>query len=382
MNDSKRPRLAALTSARYFAALHVVLFHTWALKGLARAPAWFQQFASVGYVAVSFFFILSGFVLVYTYGGKDFDLRRFWRARLARLYPVYLLSLLLAAPFFFYVVLKMNFPQLAYFRSHLASTIVLVLAMQQAWVPMAAIGWNPVAWAVSAEISFYMVFPFLVSRLSRLSDRGLATVALLGWMMPLAAALAYMVWLPDGVYPDSSQDLLFWLSALKFNPLMRLPEFMAGAACGCWFLRGNHNPQLAARLVLSGTSLALLITAFSPWIAYPILHTGLYAPAFAAIICGLALRLPAVAFLESRWLRLLGESSYCLYLFHPLIISMVLYGTHGRPSYSLVRVVGAVLAATLVGVLLFRYVEEPARTWLRGKPPASALPVVAPIAAK
>jgi len=147
-------------------------------------------------------------------------------------------------------------------------------------------------------------------------------------------------------------------------------------ACGCWFLRGNHNPKLAARLVLAGTSLALLITAFSRWIAYPILHTGLCAPAFAAIICGLALRPPAVAFLESRWLRLLGESSYCLYLFHPMVIGMVLYGT-GRPSYSVMRVVGTVLAATSVGVLLFRYVEEPARKRLRGKPPASAL-VVAP----
>jgi len=377
MNDSKRPPLAALTSARYFAALHVVLFHTWAMKGLARAPAWFQQFASVGYVAVSFFFILSGFILVYTYGGKDFDLRRFWRARLARLYPVYLQSLLLTAPFFFYVVLKVNFPQLAYFRNHLASTIVLVLAMQQAWVPMAALGWNAVAWAVSTEIFFYMVFPFLVSRFSRLSNRGLATVALLGWMIPLAAALAYMVVLPDYVYPDSSQDMLFWLSALKFNPLVRLPEFMSGVACGCWFLRGKHNPKLAARLVLTGTALALLITAFSRWIAYPILHTGLYAPAFAAIICGLALRLPAVAFLESRWPRLLGESSYCLYLFHPMIVGMVLYGTQGRPSYSLLRAVGAVLAATLVGVFLFRYVEEPARQRLRGKPPASALAVAA-----
>lgn len=377
MNDSKRPPLAALTSARYFAALHVVLFHAWAMKGLARAPAWSQQFASVGYVAVSFFFVLSGFVLVYTYGGKDFDLRRFWRARLARLYPIYLLSLLLAAPFFFYVVLKLNYPPLAYFRTHVASTIVLVLVMQQSWVPLAALGWNAVAWAVSTEVFFYMVFPFLVTRFSRLSNRGLATVALSAWMLPLAAALAYMVLLPDGVYPDSTQDMLFWLSALKFNPLVRLPEFMAGAACGWWFLQGNHNPQLAARLVFGGTTFALLLTALSPWIAYPILHTGLYAPAFAAIICGLALRLPAVAFLESRWLRLLGESSYCLYLFHPMIVGMVLYGTRGRASYSLAPVVVAVLVSTLVGVLLFRFVEEPARRWLRGKPPASALPVAA-----
>src|SRR5438128_8931008 len=104
MTNPTRPHLAALTSARFFAAFHILLFHMGAMKGLTRAPIWLQTFASIGYVSVTFFFVLSGFILVYTYGGRDFDLRQFWRARLARVYPVYLLSLLLNAPFFFYAV--------------------------------------------------------------------------------------------------------------------------------------------------------------------------------------------------------------------------------------------------------------------------------------
>ena len=66
MANPIRPPLPALTSARFFAAFHIVLFHSWAMKGLTRAPAWFQTFSSAGYVAVSFFFILSGFILIYT----------------------------------------------------------------------------------------------------------------------------------------------------------------------------------------------------------------------------------------------------------------------------------------------------------------------------
>jgi len=379
MPSKNRPHLAALTSARFFAAFHVVLFHLWAMKGLTRAPLWFQKFASVGYVALSFFFILSGFILVYTYAGKPLDLRQFWRARLARLYPVYLFSLLIAAPFFFYVVLKINVPEFAWFRNHLGLTVALVLAMLQAWVPQAALGWNGVNWAVSVEIFFYVLFPALLARFSRISNRGLVTISLGCWMMALATALAYVALAPDHVIADSSKDFLPWLSALKFNPLVRLPEFVMGLACGCWFLRGGHHPKLATPLVLSGTAVALLVTAFSDHIAYPILHTGLFAPAFAAIICGLALRPSWTSFLESKLLVLLGESSYCLYLLHAMIVGMVLYADAPAPSTpeklapppvvpTLGRAVGAAVVATVLAVLVFRFVEEPARKWLRSKP--------------
>ena len=203
------------------------------MKGLTRAPAWFQTFSSVGYVAVSFFFILSGFILIYTYAGKPLNVRQFWRARLARLYPVYLVSLALTAPFFFYGVLKMSLPYLWYFQARPASTVVLVLTMLQAWVPMAALGWNSPAW-VSVEIFFYILFPLLLARFERIPNRGLAAIALAGWMLAVATAISYVVLRPDRVEANSSTDFLFWLSALKFFPLMRLPEFIVGLTCGYW----------------------------------------------------------------------------------------------------------------------------------------------------
>jgi len=369
MANPNRPRLAALTSGRFFAAFHILLFHSHAMNGLTRAPVWFQKFASVGYVAVSFFFILSGFILVYTYAGRDLDVRRFWRARLARLYPVYLLSLLIAAPFFFYVVLKLDVPYLAYFKTHLGSTVVLVLTMLQAWVPLAALGWNGVAWAVSVEIFFYMLFPLLLARFARISNRGLASLALTCWMLGIATALTYVVLSPDHVVASPSTDFLFWLSALKVHPLVRLPEFIVGMACGYWFLRGEHNAKLATPLALGGTAVALITTAFSHLIPYPVMHTGLYAPAFAAIICGLALRPRWTSFLESRWLLLLGDSSYCLYLLHAMVLGMFLLPNPQHiTTPTLGRWLGAAATATLVGVLAFRFVEEPARNWLRGKP--------------
>ncbi|HMD96878.1 MAG TPA: acyltransferase [Terriglobia bacterium] len=378
MASPTRPQLTALTSARFFAAFHVLLFHSWAMQGLTWAPGWLRQFASAGYVAVTFFFMLSGFILVYTYAGERLNVRRFWRARLARLYPVYLLSLLLTGPFFFYAVLKLDVPYFAYFKTHLASTSALVITLLQAWVPMAALGWNGPAWAVSVEIAFYALFPFLLARFSRISSRGLAALVLGAWTLVIAVDLTYVVLRPDHVEVNSSTDFLFWLSAIKFHPLMRLPEFMAGMACGYWFVRGGRHPKLATPLVLGGTAVALLTTALSRYIPYPVMHTGLFAPAFAAIIYGLALRPRWTSFLEGRWLALLGGSSYCFYLLHVVVLGMFFFSDpQHAASLSVGRWFCAAATATLVGVLVFRFVEEPARKRLRGRPAPSPLAVSA-----
>jgi peptidoglycan/LPS O-acetylase OafA/YrhL len=86
--DDARPRLPALTSLRFFAALHVVCFHFLAFK-IVSGERWLGQISSIGYVGVSFFFVLSGFILVYTYAGRDIPARDFWRARFARIYPAF-----------------------------------------------------------------------------------------------------------------------------------------------------------------------------------------------------------------------------------------------------------------------------------------------------
>lgn len=82
--DAARPRLGALTTLRFFAALHVVLFHMKVIGILTDGPWWYQNFAGIGYVGVNFFFVLSGFILVYTYAGPSLSVWRFWQARFAR----------------------------------------------------------------------------------------------------------------------------------------------------------------------------------------------------------------------------------------------------------------------------------------------------------
>lgn len=367
MQNSSRPRLAALTSTRFFAALGIVLFHMWAMKGLTKAPAWLQHFVSTGYVSVSFFFVLSGFVLVYTYSARPLDQRAFWRARMARLYPAYLFSLVLCAPFFFIGIQQVEAPEFAWFADHLWETAALVLAMAQAWVPQAALGWNGVAWAVSVEIFFYIVFPLLLPRFMRTSSRRLALVSAGSWLAALAAAAAYVVWSPDGVVATAAHFDRTWLNALKFNPIVRLPEFLMGMACGCWFLRRELKPGLASALILGGMATVLAVAMFSHHIPYPVLHTGLLAPAFAAIICGVAQAPRWISMLEWKWLVILGESSYCLFLLHALVVGMFLFPDPEQLA-SPARLALAAVTAIALGLLAWRFVEQPARERFRGNP--------------
>src|SRR5437762_8695399 len=139
-----RPKLPALTTLRFFAALHVVLFHMHVIGILSGGPWWYQNFASIGYIGVNLFFVLSGFILVYTYASPALNVRRFWQARFARIYPAYIVSLLASAPFFFFAVRTLNLPFFAWSKQHLVTACVLTVSLLQSWVPSAALTWNSV----------------------------------------------------------------------------------------------------------------------------------------------------------------------------------------------------------------------------------------------
>jgi peptidoglycan/LPS O-acetylase OafA/YrhL len=204
--DAARPRLAALTTLRFFAALHVVLFHVKVIGILAGGPWWYQNFAGIGYVGVNFFFVLSGFILVYTYAGPSLSARRFWQARFARVYPAYLLSLLVAAPFFFFAIGHLDLPFFAWSREHLAAACILTIALLQAWAPQAALTWNSVCWSLSVEAFFYSVFPLLLRWHKNLSLRKIQLCLIGCWFASLLFSMTYVFIHPDGIDKISSPE--------------------------------------------------------------------------------------------------------------------------------------------------------------------------------
>src|SRR2546423_1204586 len=205
--EDSRPRLPALTSLRFFAALHVFMFHVQAIGGVF-GPASYRSLASIGYVGVTFFFVLSGFVLVYTYAGKAITARDFWRARLARVYPAYAFALLLTAPFFVFAVhhySEIKVPFMAFQAAHFKVAGALEILLLQSWVPPAALSWNAVGWSLSVEAFFYLLFPLVLLRYSRFSRKQLFAIMRACWLASNLVSVSYTVLRPDGVVnPDSN----------------------------------------------------------------------------------------------------------------------------------------------------------------------------------
>jgi peptidoglycan/LPS O-acetylase OafA/YrhL len=365
-SSAVRPNLKTLTTLRFLAALHVVLFHMRVVGILPGGPWWYQNFAGVGYIGVNLFFVLSGFILVYNYASSTPSPWRFWQARFARIYPAYALSLVVSAPFFFFAVRHLDIPFLAWSKQHLATACILTVSLLQSWFPQAALTWNAVCWSLSVEAFFYIAFPLLLVWSREFTPRALFC-GIAGWsLVSLSISLLYLLVHPDGIDKiNSGETTLLWKNILSFNPLLRLPEFLVGMFAGRLFGLARNDRRLATPLVVLGTAVVAGLVLVADRIPSPLISAGILSPAFASIIYGLAMRPPWSAILEKRALVLLGDASYSLYLLHSSVISTVFDRT---PSLDRgLRATVAFLAAVAASLLAYFLVEEPSRKLLRPK---------------
>ncbi|MFY9746538.1 MAG: acyltransferase, partial [Acidobacteriaceae bacterium] len=305
----KKERLPALTGLRAFAALNIVFFHF-------SNPKWFGPFAPVvdnGFTSVSFFLLLSGFVLAYNYSDKaqhgQLRARNFWVARLSRLYPIYLFALLIS------VGMLMDE---WHARSHAQFTwgVVLTPVLLQGWSPSLSTFWNTPAWTMCTEAFFYLIFP-LVILWKRPKKIGALVAILLGlWCLGMVLPSLYMGLHPDGdMHPGRYTDG-FWMRALKFSPPPHIPSFLFGivlADLDALIPRGARRRLLLGALGMVGIYIMLY---FGDHFPYAMMHDGLMMPLFALAILGLAGHNLIARFFGFFPFVAVGQASYCLYILH------------------------------------------------------------------
>jgi peptidoglycan/LPS O-acetylase OafA/YrhL len=268
---TKRRNLDALTGLRFFAAFAVVIYH-FARPALTGWPTFLQNLAGSGYVAVDFFFVLSGFVLSYSYLKQNGSITgaksSFYVARFARIYPAYLLAFLLAAPTNIMLSLHVNHLGTAIVK--LLSSAVAVLTLQQAWTPWTAWAWNFPAWSISVEAFFYVLFPFAGPALARLRVKACLIAFCLSWAAALVPPLILYVFRGTHGAPQLSDRLQM---AVEFTPLLRLPEFLAGILLGRLYVLGFASRRLKRVFSYAGFAGVLLVLAFSSAIPHPLLSS-------------------------------------------------------------------------------------------------------------
>ena len=346
---TRRPRVESLTGLRWFAALGVFVYHTsqWApVPGL-------RMVAPAGEAGVAFFFILSGFVLTWSYSPRVPTGVFYWR-RFVRVWP--LLALSTAAAVW---VLDESWGQVR-------GGVLLSLGLVQSWLPAGAVFGNPVAWTLSCEAFFYLSFPLLVGPIIR---------ARLGWLMGLAGLLlflewAYRFWAWRLLGPvDPSVSLM-----LARLPIYRIVEFLLGVTAAASLRRGWRPPTgvLGAVAALALSLVSLLWASRQGWLSPGWYDQGL-APAMVLLIVAAAARdvRGAPSLLRSRPLVRLGEWSYAFYLLHLLVI----WGLGGRArraaSWSnALPTCGWLVLAVLVSAGAYIWVERPLEARLRAVFPA------------
>lgn len=324
VNDAARRRqlLPSLTGARFVAAVAVVVYHLWRWDAWA-VPGVVEHVVGGLSVAVSFFFVLSGFVLAWSGLRDDGSLwlpaTAFWRGRLRRLAPTFWLATVVALPTALALLHRSGLEGTGLVRAVVLDA-ALSLSFLQAFVPGHELAINPPAWSLSAEMFFSLLFPLLAPPLFRLRA-GSAVVALVGlWLLSWLPGVLYLVLDPDGlsaagIAVDHRAHAVV-LDVLRYHPLLRLPEFLAGIVAARLFLDGRRVPAWAAAVAV-----VVVIAVLALGLPATLVHNGLLAPAFIVLVLALASTSTSPALsTSSRWWLRLGDSSYALYLLHvPLL---------------------------------------------------------------
>lgn len=353
--------LPALSSLRFFAALDIMFFHF-------SNPKWFGPFAPIvnnGYTAVSFFLLMSGFILAYNYEdrarARQLKTKNFWIARFSRLYPVYALSLV--------VSLGMLMAEW-HARTHAQFALGMILTplMLQGWSPSLSTFWNTPAWTMSTEAFFYVIFPvvILLRRPERLSRLLLWMACLWGAAMVLPALYLHLQ--PDGATHVNRYTYGFWIRALKYTPPPHVPSFLFGIALADVDRRIRRDARLRLWLGLAGIAGVYTVLHYGNHLPFPMLHDGLMMPVFGLAILGLAGRNFLARIFSFAPLVIAGEASYCLYLLH-FNLWILIHKFHLWKDVGLARFDPWISYATLVlvAVLAMKFFEQPMQKYIRRK---------------
>jgi peptidoglycan/LPS O-acetylase OafA/YrhL len=359
--------MPALTGIRFPLALWVVSHHLSGagrmLDPLTSAHVTVQAVIDAAWVALSVFFAISGFVLARRYHATTWDravLARYAVARFGRVYPVYLLSLLILVPI---MAEALRGDDLGSTRDRIGLLLNHVLLLQGWQRP--AVNWNTPAWSLSSEVFFYALFPLVILLVRRNTWPRLAVTACLAFAVPIVLRLSFEPPLPKP--PLYFGDFLVGVVAGRLYdrlrvgqvPLARVGPWLYGPACLGGLLLLLFRGHLGSFLVFdSGVRLtsALLVLGLA---------------------CGGGL---AWRWLSSWPMIAGGRASYAIYILH---IPVLWWFERSALRAALPPVTAGLLYVAMVIVMslvVSRFFEEPANALIRRwfAPGRASRPAVSP----
>ena len=352
MSSSPGARLPSLTGLRFAAAMLVFGVHAYSfipVEGVAHRLG--HYLFDPGDLGVSFFFVLSGFVLTWALRG-DAGPRpiRFWTGRIVRIYPAYVVALALAVLGKW--VGDLVDPAANRMNQVNGHSLTTSLLLVQAWYPdeVTYLGISPVAWSLSCEMAFYAAFPLLFLLLRRVRALYAVGVGLLALALLMPA-------IADAVAGDAHRRWFVYVF-----PLARMAEFALGVVLallvrrGAW--RGPGLPVASALWVANYLAVDLLPDRLRDT---------------SAVLVTTALLIPAAALADLRGSRSpwrgrvlvsLGEASYAFFLVHLTVLTLGMQFLGRDQPYpvpvAVLLALGFLVVSYALAFALHRWVEVPA----------------------
>ncbi|MBZ4036614.1 acyltransferase [Flavobacterium sp. 17A] len=287
-------RIEQLTFTRFLAAVSIVFFHFAKGSFIFHNP-YLDFLVKYSSVFVSYFFILSGFVMIVAYHTKsEINIIEYGRNRFARIYPLYFAGIVMMA---IVPILKNEINFLDLF---------LNIFMIQSWIPQKALTLNVPGWSISVEAFFYILFPFLFNVVyKRISLKTISISIIVFWIIS-QIVYQFMVLRPIENFPFSPHDLLYF-------PLLHLNEFLIGNLAGIYFVHNFQNNKRNFDLAILGVLILLIIALkFPTRLEY---NNGMLAVLFVPLIVLLSLNTGIITTLfKSKICVFLGEISFGIYL--------------------------------------------------------------------
>jgi len=346
---STKPHFAILDGLRGVAAIAIVIFHF--MEWVYADPS--HNFIAHGFLAVDFFFCLSGFVIGYAYDDRirRLGLAAFFRLRLIRLHPLIILGSVVGLLGFLFDPFAAQPGSLG--RANLLLTFVCSICL----IPLPIIkerafnlfSFNAPVWSLFWEYVVNIIYALVLYRINR---------RYLSVLIVLAAAVLCLVSYRAGNLLGGWSGPTFWDGGARVAY-----SFLAGL----FIYRANWI--LTNSLGFMGVAVLLILAFFIPftrwnWLAEPIIVL-LYFPTLIAVGAGTSLS-PGL----KKLCVFLGKLSYPLYMTH--YGAMWIFGSYlasHKPDtlhLSLIVVTGVIFLIGFAYLVLLLY-DEPIRRYLAGR---------------
>ena len=403
---ARRQEVPALTGLRFLAAFSVLLAHGLGATFASDQPpqgavGWLMQASGFG---MTLFFVLSGFVIHYNYAtlvtaGGARGIAAFLWARFARLYPLFLLMMLV------YVLVSQR--HVAFWTGHpekfnaILEALPYFLLSIQSWIYKvidggslidAIRGGSPPTWSISTEWFFYFAYPAVAWALLRARTVPVIVLVAVVWCVawtefstglydrtPQIDAWAVAHYGAVAGIQNQQDSFVRWL--LYASPYLRIGEFVLGAIVAQLYIALRGRKVGAFENALGGAvflAAAASVGLINYWMYSPDVTQNVFremnmnfalAPSVALLaFCAARYRNAASRLLTSRPAIALGDASYSIYLVHSIVLISAVKlvgGTVRGVAYNFVELIVLMAIVVAISLLLYAYYEAPARQWLR-----------------